>query len=92
MKIKKLEWEEKPVNGYYTNKKYISNKLTIGFHELNFVISHNVYTYVNDRYVVKCFIDECKVDDFTKVYKTLEDAKKCVEEYYINILKNAAFK
>ncbi len=90
--MKNLEWEEKIINEYYTDKKYISNKIMMGFHELNFVISHNVYTYTNVRYVVQCFIDGYKADEFTKVYKTLEDAKKCAEEYYINILKNATIK
>ena len=85
MKIKKIEWEERKVNKYYTDKKYTSNKLKIGVSKLNFVIEHNVYNDDYKEYVLHCFINESE-DAFGKAYNTLEKAKKGAEEYYINTM------
>ena len=85
MKIKKLEWEEKAVNKYFTDKKYISNKLKIGVRELNFVIEHDVYNDGCNEYILHCFLDEFD-DVFARIYDTLEEAKKGAEEYYLNTM------
>ena len=85
MKIKKIEWEERKVNKYYTDKKYTSNKLKIGVSKLNFVIEHNVYNDDYKEYVLHCFINESE-DAFSKAYNTLEKAKKGAEEYYLNTM------
>ena len=86
MKIKKLEWEEKTVNKYFTDKKYISNKLKIGVRELNFVIEHDVYNDGYNEYILRCFVDKSDDDVFVRIYDTLEEAKEAAEEYYLNTM------
>ena len=85
MKIKKLEWEEKTVNKYFTDKKYISNKLKIGVRELTFVIEHDVYNDGCNEYILHCFLDEFD-DVFARMYYTLEEAKEAAEKYYLNTM------
>ena len=85
MKIKKLEWEEKPVNKYYTDKKYTSNKIKIGLRKLTFVIDYNVYNDGCNEYILHCFLDEFD-DVFARIYTTLKEAKKGAEEYYLNTM------
>ena len=53
MKIKKLEWEEKIINEYYTEKKYTSNKIKIGLRKLTFVIDYNVYNDGYSEYILR---------------------------------------
>ena len=86
MKIKKLEWEEKPVNGYFTKKTYTSNKIKIGLRKLNFVIDYDVYNDGYNEYILRCFINELPVDVYPRIYDTLEEAKEGAEEYYLNTM------
>ena len=86
MKMKKLEWEEKPVNGYFTKKTYTSNKLKIGLRKLNFVIDYDVYNDGYNEYILRCFINESPVDVYPRIYDTLEEAKEGAEEYYLNTM------
>ena len=86
MKIKKLEWEEKIINEYYTDKKYTSNKIKIGLRKLTFVIDYNVYNDGYSEYILRCFVDKSDDDVFVRIYDTLEEAKEAAEEYYLNTM------
>ena len=86
MKIKKIEWEEKIINEYYTDKKYTSNKIKIGLRKLTFVIDYNVYNDGYNEYILRCFINESPVDVYPRIYNTLEEAKEGAEEYYLNTM------
>ena len=85
--MKNLEWEEKPVNGYFTKKTYTSNKLKIGLlRKLNFVIDYDVYNDGYNEYILRCFVDKSDDDVFVRIYDTLEEAKEAAEEYYLNTM------
>ena len=85
--MKNLEWEEKPVNGYFTKKMYTSNKLKIGLlRKLNFVIDYDVYNDGYNEYILRCFVDKSDDDVFVRIYDTLEEAKEAAEEYYLNTM------